>query len=1005
MEQLEIKRIIRKLKKKEISVFDIPKQYKNSSDIVNFERKSGLRITGKRGFDIISNSFFAEEMLLEKNNKGEEIDRDIVIESFDDFDSYYDFLNGDIYDNACYAFCPFDNMNISGKIDVNELMIKKSFVENTIDDYSFELSREEKEDYKKGKKAHKRFRQWIEKFNNCYTFNEFEKIVKNYYRSNFNDISFFLFQYIFADVMDKRRFFVIMEYVLSRDLSKIRELCLIYGFNNVERFFDYFFESRYKYESPQKRYKYKTKFKNYVSQLKNEEIKFYSKAFFDKHTHYYCEKIYGYTKDEKNPITTISKCFETFEEFVDYRKGDLTNCDLFNAFECNADFSKYIVDETTILPIHAYTEVSSLIKKGYCNGYFYVNRKWLDKNGRIIKKFYKSFDYFFDFVVFLKGDLSDSDLSFCDGLINLRQWSGIDFKNAKMKSNLCEKFGLQFEDYPIKKNIIRSFKNIEKNERETALILQDSRNLIVEEDEQDLTCSDLEMALNYQEVGYISDIHLMHKIQNAGCRSKEDVFSVVQKIVNMIAKDAKDLLLIGGDVASDFELFQLFVEMLDEALQKTTVIFVLGNHELWSFSGFTIDEIVLKYRNFLENYGMYLLHNDLLYYKECIGLNENFHLIKYDELSQISNEEISECLRNSRYVILGGLGFSGYNEEFNADNGIYRDIIGRKEEIKQTKEFEKLYDRLSCILTEKNTIIFTHMPKRDWCSRMGYEKKFVYVSGHTHKNLFHDDGEIRIYSDNQIGYHNDKLYLKTFLIENEYDYFFDYSDGIFEITSEQYRDFYLGKNISMSFQRETNVLYMLKKNGYYCFLHKSKGDSLTILNGGAMKKLDNQSVHYYYDNMEAMISIVKKPLDKFTGFQESIANIIKKLGGEGTIHGCIIDIDYYNHIYVNPNDFSFTGYWAFDIIKKIVYRSIPDLLEAQCPQIFQNYCKSLKGSKKNPLVPIQQKNITPLFEEYLDTDIYEASRHIKKMQRLNSNILSVWYENKLPKKRALSFKE
>ena len=62
--QSEIKKIIRQLKKKEIRVFDVPEEYKNDIQLVTFERKAGFRITGKRGFDIISNSFFVEETLI-----------------------------------------------------------------------------------------------------------------------------------------------------------------------------------------------------------------------------------------------------------------------------------------------------------------------------------------------------------------------------------------------------------------------------------------------------------------------------------------------------------------------------------------------------------------------------------------------------------------------------------------------------------------------------------------------------------------------------------------------------------------------------------------------------------------------------------------------------------------------------------------------------------------------------------------------------------------------------
>ena len=74
MAQTEIKKIIRQLKKKEIRVFDVPEEYENDIQIVTFERKAGLRITDKKGFDIISNTFFVEESLIHiemgKNTKG-----------------------------------------------------------------------------------------------------------------------------------------------------------------------------------------------------------------------------------------------------------------------------------------------------------------------------------------------------------------------------------------------------------------------------------------------------------------------------------------------------------------------------------------------------------------------------------------------------------------------------------------------------------------------------------------------------------------------------------------------------------------------------------------------------------------------------------------------------------------------------------------------------------------------------------------------------------------------
>lgn len=39
-------------------------------------------------------------------------------------------------------------------------------------------------------------------------------------------------------------------------------------------------------------------------------------------------------------------------------------------------------------------------------------------------------------------------------------------------------------------------------------------------------------------------------------------------------------------------------------------------------------------------------------------------------------------------------------------------------------------------------------------------------------------------------------------------------------------------------------------------------------------------------------------LTKYDNYQKEIAKEIIKISGSGNIHGCIIDIDYYNHLYI-----------------------------------------------------------------------------------------------------------
>ena len=746
--------------------------------------------------------------------------------------------------------------------------------------------------------------------------------------------------------------------------------------------------------------KRKKEVKDFVEDLKNQDVEMTVNGYFDKATHFYCEetKVYRYYnyqgRKTLNQWRSIDVCraFETFDEFIKYRNGNLKNCDLSGAIDLDVDFSKYKTDDTTKLPIKENANLSHKVLKLYKDGEFAVWQFWSNENKEIVKQYVHRFSYFFDFVAFLKGDLSGADLLFCTGMKNLSNINGINLRDVKMTSDLCEQFNVQYKSYDYDEKLIGEFPAVKKNEEETALILQSSREMV---------SYDSSMFLwNSNRISYISDLHLMHRIKNAGCKSKEDVIYIIKKIIDDILFESTSLTLIGGDVSSEFSIFELFVKMLRKSVgsRRRDFVFVLGNHEFWDFPGMSVDEIVDKYRTVLKENGMYLLHNDLFYRNEF----DDMGIIRYDELIQSDNQAILGKLRCTRLVVLGGLGFSGYNKEFNANNGVYRVTVDRNTEIQESTKFEQLYDKLIDVLVKKNTVIFTHTPKKDWCADENYHGDFVYVSGHTHRNMFFDDGVKRIYADNQIGYRNESPHLKSFLMDGEYDYFGDYEDGIYEITSQEYQDFSRGKNISMTFNRQVNILYMLKKNGYYCFIHKTKTGSLSMLNGGALKKLDASDVNYYYDNMDSMIAYIETPLRKYTAYQESIAEEIRKIGGRGWIHGCIIDIDYYNHVYVNPVDMTVRSYWASDIINKLVYPTVPALLKAECPELYANYLKLIEGEKSNPLTVKQTKNeIALLPQEYLETDIYKASREIKKMQKLNSNILTTWYDivtekNELP---------
>lgn len=142
--------------------------------------------------------------------------------------------------------------------------------------------------------------------------------------------------------------------------------------------------------------------------------------------------------------------------------------------------------------------------------------------------------------------------------------------------------------------------------------------------------------------------------------------------------------------------------------------------------------------------------------------------------------------------------------------------------------------------------------------------------------------------------------------------------------------------------------------------------------------------------MESIVKSLKEPLDRFTAIQKQLADLIKNIGGTGRIHGTIIDIDFYNHIYVNPNDLKITAYFAESMVEKIVYGSIQGLLTERRPDMLSAFNKYLSAYSNDALVVQEKFNSDFSSCRYTSTDIYSASRIINKIQRLQSNILTIW---------------
>lgn len=997
--------VVRELSSNRLKVRDVPPEWEHQIEVLRVERQMGLRVEGNRGYDVIANRFFVEETIYEMY-RGEMIPNKQTTVHFDDFAEYYAFLDGDIYENACYRYLDLDRYNAfieEFKIDVNRLMDRDAFVTRTIDEMQYAPSQEELRTHTDNRKLRKKWTSWTNKLNACKTTEEFKKVLKRIVKTGDykdRDIKSYIMSYAFCHP-DDEGCEVIKGYLLDTPQmfdDLVRALCTVYDPEQV-------IECYRCYGNKDTLNRHKRELRKYAEYVKDEAIVVRCRSNFDADKSLYCVNIER--RLEGVLLVQYQIYYASFEEYAAALKGDLTNADLTKAYDLEADLSEYHTDGTTLLPLTASEPYSCECIKGYDNrGFFYIQTSWRNEAGRVLKRMTYQTHYLYDYVHYLKGDLSDADLTLCDGLLNLSKedMAGINLAGAALTSKVCKRLGVSYEAYDYNRGAIGSFDETVQNEALSlpAVVWQEDREITLC-NSADAAGSTADDGDGNQTVYYISDLHLLHRLQNAGCETRPDInhvmYDVTRALITEIRRTlfGKGTLLIGGDVASDYTIFSLFIRHLAERRRfyrdQTNIVFVLGNHELWPFAGERLENIIQRYRDLIESNGMYLLHNEILYQDSV----QTLHRIPYKEIMESDTRTLRERLLRSRMVLLGGIGFSGYNTSFNANNGIYRNALNREDEIRETTMFESLYNKAIPALRDKNTVILTHMPYYDWCKKAGRENGLVYVSGHTHHNDYCDDGDLRYYADNQIGYGTRPVHLRTFAIGAEFDIFADYADGIYEITKEQYLDFCVGKHLRAGFNNAyAQQFYMIKRNGYYCYMIRWKNGNLGILNGGQVKNVAHKELQYYYDHMDDQIAMIMQPLVQFTAIQQKVSKAIKDIGGEGTIHGCIVDIDFYNHVYVNPYDLKLTGYWALDIVNKMAFPSVPALLKKNCPALYGQLVKRIEDTSTNAIVPVgcavTKNTVYDAPVRYESRDIYKASREIKKMQKLYKNVLTAWYE-------------
>ena len=969
MDDMSISQIIERQFNKDVVFTElIPSE---QVEILKFIKNNnlGLKVCNERGYDVLKDKLFSNEFVLENENEEQLTLKRI---DFDTFESYYSYLMGDIYEKACYFGYSFQNDDIEKfGIDVNKINFD-AYISYDILDYSFErLTLEEKSKNDEKSREIKKISNYIKKIDGIKSYDEFIKKYDYFTKKRtFGGNGKVYFSLLIRKLKnDIKEYCIKFASTHSRfDGLWIGEILFYYGVDAAKCVLENYSGGGFSEGTIRKR---KKEMLETIELFSNCKKRYRKIGKFDSLNRLFIINYFFYTNASDYPFMDISDYYLSFDEFASELGGDLSGVNLRNAPIDVLDVQKYRTNEETVFPKSSkYSNYS--ITKIYEDKMFSVEQKWFDIDGITIQTDFKEFDHFCDFVHYLKKDISNSDLIMCAGIENISRINGLNISGIKVRSEVAKRLNLPLNTFKIDKNNLVEFVQTQRYELETAREL--SMNQSIDEDSYDI-------------ISYVTDIHILHKFRVWNCETIEDANYVMNSIAGEIGQDHQSIKLIGGDISSDFNAFKVFVKKLKEYNSVSKYFFTLGNHELWPFEGVEINDIVSKYKEFLSEFGMFLVHNNLYYYDE----NEILE-ISNEELTSISAKKLREKMRSARLVIFGGLGFAGRNDLFNANQGIYRNIISREQEIKESNIFEKLYIKVANSLYDKNVIVLTHMPMKDWSNKK-ICRGFVYINGHNHKNFFKDDGIERIYSDNQIGYKQKEVHMKHLSINRDYDWFSDYGDGIYEISKNDYENFYRGIRERLSFNRQFKKLYMLKRNGIYMFIMVSPKGTIQILNGGAIKNASGHSLEYFYENLITYANSIKMYLSHYDKFQKEVSKEIKSIGGDGRIHGTIIDLDFYNHIYINPLDGTITPYFAYSMTEKYVYENLLSLLKYECPKMFLNYKNKVKinGLKKALGVKKTSLPITKTCHYVTSTEMYRVSRIIRGLQfTTRYNIIRFW---------------
>lgn len=323
-----------------------------------------------------------------------------------------------------------------------------------------------------------------------------------------------------------------------------------------------------------------------------------------------------------------------------------------------------------------------------------------------------------------------------------------------------------------------------------------------------------------------------------------------------------------------------------------------------------------------------------------------------------------------------------------------------------------------------------------------------YKMTYTSLNFINDD-YTNIYSTWKDISGSDKSILKQFVtsIFQKTDFSpNNYNDGIYDISIDDYWTYLRDINEEKKYQslkpffKWTKSIKFLKKNAFIMFISVSPKGKYSILRGASLRKA-SYSIEYYFENLDLYAKTI---LDIFSKYWDSLYSISKQIQNiqpdknmirkteyskyislcnllsqpymdfeswykenkqniifSGKVHGCIVDLDYSNHIYINPYDGTITPYSAISMYDKNIYMNTISLISDKRPEMLLSFkelvCKDsllLSDNNINHQLIVSNDEVSTEFIKVYDYDMYSISNKLKDLQSIyDYGLVSIWYDN------------